>query len=248
MSLNLKEVTAGRLNRSSHDNLLADHEKREIIPLYNDYKANVLIVGPTKSGKTSFIVDLLNSPDNRFDILTILAPRATLDQGKYDKLIDDETVIAYPIDTAKGIPPPRLILNPKLVNLVIFDDVLNDQKKNNLNVITEYLVNGSRFNASIYISLQALKELAPRYRNQCKIWCLSAMCSVLELKAAFEDVFDGDFTNADIRELISIMKRPENKYKMLICNNNLSVEKGRYRLDDQIITVQQPNFRIPDED
>lgn len=245
--LELRECESGKLNRSSHDELLSENEKRDIIPLYNDYKANVLIIGPTKSGKTSFVIDLLCSEDNRFDIVTILAPKSSLRQGKYANIIDDETIISYEIDTALGIPLPVQILNSNKRNIVIFDDVLNAEKTKNLKVIQEYLVNGSRFNCSVYLCLQALKELAPRYRNQCKIWCMSAQSSVLEIEEVFNDVFNSDFTKQEIKEIIRIMKKPENKYKFLICNNNLSVEKGKYRLDDQYIYTKQPVFKIPDD-
>lgn len=244
--LDIKTIGGSILNRESHDELLNDNEKREIIPLYNDYKANIIISGPSKSGKTSFLIDLLLNEQNRHEIVTIIAPKKSLEQGKYQNLINDENIIGYESDTRYGIPSPKEILNPDKINIVIFDDILDANKKQNINMIEEYLTNGSRYNCSVYLLLQALKELPPRYRNQCKIWCLSAQSSVLELNEAFDDVFNGDFTKQEIAQIIRILKKKENRYKMLICNANFPVEEGRYRIDDLYIKKEkEPEFRIP---
>lgn len=220
------------------DFLLNNDENRIKNTFWNSYKSNILILGPTGSGKTSLLVKLLaNEENNKFiDQILILAPAASLQSGIYKKLITD----GYPFQSLEdGIPPLYNSLDKRLRNVVIIDDFLTESWKENKAGFKEYLCNSSRRNASIYALTQQYKMIEKRDRGQFDIFFMMAKTPYDEMEALIKEKVPGELEKKEILGIHTYLNKPINKYKFFSINTNKEVKEGRFRIEnDEYIPIK----------
>ena len=92
-----------------------------------EHPARVLLCGPTKSGKTTFIRNLLLHPQVTYEALYICAYR--LDQPVYREIVDSFKARGLPVHTYTGIPEEPIEFDPTSKNCLIVDDLIEEAER-----------------------------------------------------------------------------------------------------------------------
>lgn len=91
------------------------------------HPARILICGPSMSGKTTFIRDLLLHKNMLYEALYICAYR--LDQPAYCEIIDSFKKRNFPVHTYTNIPEEPIVFDPSKNNCLIVDDLIEEAEK-----------------------------------------------------------------------------------------------------------------------
>lgn len=221
-------LSDGIIDIVSNDHLLNKNENRKMNKLFGSYKSNIIICGPTGSGKTNLLINLLTNKDNdNYDEITVFAPIATLESGIYESVND--VFNCFPLE--QGIFN-LYNLDKEKRHAIIFDDFLQSDYVKNKPMIREYLCNSSRRNATIFLLTQQYLKIEPESRQQCKVIYFMSGSRPNDIKNAINSHFYGEIKEKQVEGICKFMNNPDNKYSFFSLNQNFSVGKGRFRINN----------------
>ncbi|DAC81533.1 TPA_asm: FtsK [Capsaspora MELD virus 2] len=144
------------------------------------------VVGGTGTGKTNFVLNLIDICDN-FETITVFAK--DLEEPLYKFLIRHYIQVEEKIQKQHGVDdpiifcansidklPPVEFYNKDKQNLIIFDDMICE-KKANLNKIAEYFIRARKRNCSCLFLSQSYFKIPSTIRQQCHYMVLKPLAS-----------------------------------------------------------------------
>lgn len=91
------------------------------------HPAKILICGPSMSGKTHFVKNLLLNSRAPYEVLYIFAHR--MDQPVYKEIIEEYTEANRPVITFSDIPDEPIEFDKSKKNIVLVDDLIEEAEK-----------------------------------------------------------------------------------------------------------------------
>ena len=91
------------------------------------HPSKILICGPSMSGKTHFVKNLLLNSRARYEVLYIIAHR--LDQPAYNEIINTYRKANKLVFTYSSIPDEAIEFDKSKNNIVIVDDLIEEAEK-----------------------------------------------------------------------------------------------------------------------
>lgn len=179
--------------------------------LYLDPPFNMLITGMTNSGKTHFVLDLLqNEYRNRFDYILIICP--TFEYNKtYNRkfILNDPNVIPIVIDNKLNEVLEILIKKFKDTSeqtLIIIDDCANlYDAKLKATALTKLAFHGRHINISTWILTQKYNAIVKDFRENIMMLILFYDKDRESREAAFKEN-DIGLTVEEKREIVKTLK------------------------------------------
>jgi hypothetical protein len=222
--VNLKEFST-KLNVINFDNIInkcGKKKKRHSELLPNNIRA--LVVGPSNSGKTNVIFNLLFSP-NGLRFCNVFVFSKSLYQEKYKFL--QETLSSIPSITFKAfseneqVPPPEQI-PPNSV--VIFDDVICENQNN----IRQYFTMGRHNQLDIFYLSQTYSKIPKQLIRDNSNLILSFRMDHLNLKHLYRDHVSPDMSFERFESICRFVWSSSPNGFLTIDKENKK-NRGRYR-------------------
>ena len=168
---------------------------------------NALIVGPTNSGKSRYVVDQIYGPfRGKFDYIVLICP--TFAHNKtYHRIGEND---------------PRMIVIVKLVSclfegtntLIILDDcAASKDVKGRTGQLVNLGFSARHIGISVWVLTQKITSITPSFRENVAAIVLFYTPSAKTTKAIFED-YAGELSHDEYKSLISKLK--ERKFSYLV--------------------------------
>jgi len=176
---------------------------------------NALIVGPTNSGKSKFVVDQLFGPFRfKFDYIVLICPTFTYNKTYYR--IGENDPRMYVVKCGQHEVEVWLNLVSWLFEgtntLVILDDcAASKDVKGRSGQLVNLAFSGRQYGFSIWILTQKFTSITVSFRENVAAIVLFYTPSAKTLKAIFED-YAGDLTPDEYKGLVSKLKEREFSY------------------------------------
>jgi hypothetical protein len=149
-----------------------------------DVNSRILLVGCSGSGKTNALLNLLNHFTNTFQHIHLCTAQADEPLYKYlqDKMKPENLTIYDKIEALPSVDN----INPDYKDgdqvLLIFDDMLSQQKQLNSNAILSYYIRGRKKNITIIFISQSFFQFPKVLRNQLNYLIITKVSSDKDLK------------------------------------------------------------------
>lgn len=231
--IDLKPIEFEHLTRRRYRN------KDPRLPLHPHH---VLVCGPTLSGKTTLVMNILFNNLMEYDRLVVIAKR--LDQEiwqevilRFEELADEHEVPAAEIlrvFTGEGTDIPNVAEMQKILGddpntskqtMIVFDDYQMDKVANR--IITEYFSQIRHFNASCWYLAQSYYETPKFVRGNVDYIILFRGQTLKDLDPLYKDLSDGGITKEQFVQLYNkVVKQP---YHFLYIDRLAKTLKTRFR-------------------
>lgn len=178
---------------------------------------NALIVGPTNSGKTKYVVNLLSNKFNqKFDYIFLIYP-TFIHNKTYDKFgdLDKDLFILTPLQNQIDFCLKLISFVYEGTNtLIILDDcAASKDVKQRTNELVNLAFSARHKGISVWVLTQQMTSIAKPFRENIAALVLFYTPSAKDMKATFDD-YAGDLTKEEQIELIAKLKNE--KYSHLI--------------------------------
>lgn len=155
-----------------------------------------LIIGPTGSGKTSILLNIINVMPETFDKITLCLKDS--DEPLYNHLIDTVTKKGGEIDVFEDGDVPKLAdIEKDGQQLFVFDDLVGD-KYANIEIQQYYKLSRKKLINCCYLS-QSYYQTPKFVRDNIQYLFIKQIRSNAELKRILKDY---SFTNIDLDQMI----------------------------------------------
>jgi hypothetical protein len=213
----------------------------DLVPIH---PCKILITGRSgntnkKAGKTNLVLNIIEKCNNfdRFYLFckmlgndplydTLLIPTLEKVQHKYNT-----SILVIKSNSLDDIPDVNSeIIDPKYQNLIIFDDMIDEDKKS-LKKVEQYFVMMRKKNCSMIFITQNYFETPKTIRKNCDYFFFTSLSSENELSEIYQDLAKNDVTKD---KFIQMYKNAVNEGYMLI-DKNMSDIKLKFRKNFSIL-------------
>ena len=176
---------------------------------------NALIVGPTNSGKTKYLVDQIYGPfRGKFDYIVLICP--TFAYNKTYHRIGENDPRMFVIICKQHEVESWLKLVSHLFEgtntLIILDDcAASKDVKGRTGELVDLAFSGRQFGISVWLITQKLTSITPSFRENVAAIVLFYTPSARTRKLIFEDCA-GELSHDEYKNLISKMKKQKFSY------------------------------------
>jgi len=188
---------------------------------------NALIVGPTNSGKSRFVVDQLYGPfRGKFDYIVLICPTFTHNKTyhrlgendpRMDVIVCEQPVVERWLKLARW-------LSEGTNTLIILDDcVASKDVKGHTGKLVNLAFSARHMGISVWALTQKLTEITASFRENVAAIVLFYTPSARTTKAIFDD-YAGELSPDDYRRLISKLKERKFSYLMFALRHPYGVK------------------------
>ena len=181
----------------------------------NNIPFNALIVGPTNSGKSKYVVDQIYGPfRGKFDYIVLICP--TFAHNKtYHRIGENDPrmfIIICKQHEVESLLKDVTWLFEGTNTLIILDDcAASKDVKGRTGQLVELAFSGRHISISVWVLTQKLTSITASFREQVAAIVLFYTPSAKTTKAIFED-YAGELSHDEYKNLISKMKKRKFSY------------------------------------
>ena len=178
---------------------------------------NALIVGPTNSGKTQFLVNQLCSPFNgKFDYIVLICPTFTYNRTLYCFGERDPwlyVIICEQHQVEKLLKFASFYFEGTNTLIVLDDCVASKDVKGRTGELVKLGFSGCHAGISVWVLTQQLSSIAKPFHENVAAMVLFYTPSAKTMKAIFEE-YAGELSHDELKQMTSRLK--ERKFAHLI--------------------------------
>ena len=176
---------------------------------------HTLIVGPTNSGKTRFVVDQIYGPfRGKFDYIVIICP--TFAHNKtYHRIGENDprmfVIICEQHEVENFLKVVSWLFEGTNTLIILDDCAASKDVKGRTGQIVNLAYSARHFGISIWVLTQHINSITPSFRHNVAAIVLFYTPSAKTTKAIFED-YAGELSHDEYKSLISKLKQRKFSY------------------------------------
>ena len=178
---------------------------------------NTLVVGPTNTGKTQFLVNQLCGPFcGRFDYVVLICPTFAFNKTLYrfaERDLRFYVIICEQHDVEKWLKAVSFYFEGDNTLIILDDCASSKDVKGRTGELVKLGFSARHAGISVWVLAQQLSSIAKPFREKVAAIVLFYTPSAKTTKAIFEE-YAGELSHAELRKLISRLK--ERKFAHLI--------------------------------
>ena len=212
------------VNENHYAKIKATKTYKNYDPDLPQHPYRMLIIGPSNSGKTNILLNLIKHSKN-YDKIYPFAKK--LDEPLYQRLTnhfrhneseDHERILEMSSSNISEVPPADDI-DEMFQNLIIFDDMVTEK---NLKGVTDLFIRGRKQNASIIFITQSYYSVPKDIRLNCDYYLLTKINSKREITEIGKDIATDKFIEVYNRATM-------NPYSFLVIDRKTHNPKRTFR-------------------
>ena len=178
---------------------------------------NALIVGPTNSGKTQFLVNQLRGPfRGKFDYIVLICPTFAHNRTLYRFAENDPrfyVVICEQHQVETWLKIEQMFLEGANALIVLDDCAASKDVKGRTGKLVELAFSARHAGISVWVLTQQLTSITKSFRENVGALVLFFTPSAKTIKTIFEE-YGGDLSHCEIKALVAGLK--ERKFAYLV--------------------------------
>ena len=178
---------------------------------------NALIVGPTNSGKTQFLVNQLRGPfRGKFDYIVLICPTFAHNKTLYRFAERDPrlyVVICEQHDVENWLKIKHMLFEGTNMRIVLDDCAASKDVKGRTGKLVELAFSGRHVGISVWVLAQQLTRITKSFRENVGALVLVFTPSAKTIKTIFEE-YSGDLSHIEIKALVAGLK--ERRFSYLV--------------------------------
>jgi len=188
---------------------------------------NALIVGPTNSGKSRFVVDQLYGPfRGKFDYIVLICPTFTHNKtyhrlGENDPRMD--VIVCEQHDVERWLKLVRWLSEGTNTLIILDDCAASKDVKGRTGKLVNLAFSGRHMGISVWVLTQKLTGITASFHENVAAIVLFYTCSAKTTKAIFDN-YAGELSPDEYRRLISKLKEQKFFYLMFALRHPYGVK------------------------
>ena len=176
---------------------------------------NALIVGPTNSGKSKYVVDQIYGPfRGKFDYIVLICPTFAYNKT-YHRIGENDPrmfiIICKQHEVESWLKVVTWLFEGTKTLIILDDCAASKDVKGRTGQLVELAFSGRHISISIWVLTQKLTSITASFREQVAAIVLFYTPSAKTTKAIFED-YAGELSHDEYKSLISKLKKRRFSY------------------------------------
>ena len=176
---------------------------------------NALIVGPTKSGKTKYLVDQIYGPlCGKFDYIVLICPTFAYNKT-YHRIGENDPrmfiIICKQHEVESWLKLVTWLFEGTNTLIILDDCAASKDVKGRTGQLVDLAFSGRQIGISVWLLTQKLTSITPSFRENVAAIVLFYTPSAKTRKTIFEDCA-GELSHDEYKNLISKMKKQKFSY------------------------------------
>ena len=192
---------------------------------------NALIVGPTNSGKTQYLVNQLRGPfRGKFDYIVLFCP-TFIKKTAYDRFVDKDryifVIVCQQHEIENWLNLASFFFEKTNTLLVLDDCVASKDAKGRTSQLVNLGFSARHDGISVWVLTQQITSIAKPFRENVAAIVLFYTPSGKTTKAIFED-YAGEITHDEYKELIAWLKGRKFSHLVFSLRYPFGIERSMY--------------------
>ena len=192
---------------------------------------NALIVGPTNSGKTQYLVNQLRGPfRGKFDYIVLFCP-TFIKKTAYDRFVDKDryifVIVCQQHEIENWLNLASFFFEKTNTLLVLDDCVASKDAKGRTSQLVNLGFSARHDGISVWVLTQQITSIAKPLRENVAAIVLFYTPSGKTTKAIFED-YAGEITHDEYKELIAWLKGRKFSHLVFSLRYPFGIERSMY--------------------